>query len=285
LPGTRKENSNSLPEILPVVSTVLGEFYWVVSTGDAAKTEDYIAPPYLLSKEVSEGEEVWSVGEYLFSSSIEKAFNLPSSLPRRSGIGMVQPNPWRERAVFSGIVAAFTIVIMWLAHGILDRRQPKLLFEREFIYDPGAPTSAKVTTGEFEIAGKTTNLQVEARAEVDNAWISADLTLLDVSREDEDEGSLEVSYYHGVDSDGAWNEGAKSNQTYFTDLEPGRYNIMADITAGEVTTPTQYTIRAYQDIATTENLIALTLLVGIVPIICLLGAGFFEDARWKNSDM
>jgi hypothetical protein len=267
-----------------VVSTVLGEFYWIVSTGDTSKTEDYINPPYILSKERSEGEEVWSTGEYYTASKIEKVFQIKSSLPPKSGIGMIQPNPWKQRAVFSGILAVATIIVMFVAHSILDRRNPKLLFERDFIFDPAAPTSAKITTGEFEITGRTTNLEVEARASVDNSWIYADLTLLDITRDEEDDGGVEVSYYHGVDSDGTWREGGQVGKTYFTDLEPGRYNIVAEVSSGEAKAPVSYVIRAYQDIATTENLVALVILIGIVPIICVLGVGFFEDARWKNSD-
>jgi hypothetical protein len=267
-----------------VVSTVLGEFYWIVSTGDTSKTEDYINPPYILSKERSEGEEVWSTGEYYTASKIEKVFQIKSSLPPKSGIGMIQPNPWKQRAVFSGFLAVATIIVMFVAHSILDRRNPKLLFERDFIFDPAAPTSAKITTGEFEITGRTTNLEVEARASVDNSWIYADLTLLDITRDEEDDGGVEVSYYHGVDSDGTWREGGQVGKTYFTDLEPGRYNIVAEVSSGEAKAPVSYVIRAYQDIATTENLVALVILIGIVPIICVLGVGFFEDARWKNSD-
>jgi hypothetical protein len=62
------------------VEVVLGEFYWKVETGEQVRGVDYVAPPYMLSKEVSTvyvsdpdagktkrttGEINWSLGTYI----------------------------------------------------------------------------------------------------------------------------------------------------------------------------------------------------------------------------
>lgn len=272
----------------PKVTFVVGEFYWQVAVEDTARTRDFIAPPYIISEESSDGEVVWSIGEYVPHQALEKAFSMLLPAPPLFTVNAVTPNRWKERAVFSGIIAAFMVVILWLTHSVLDRRHPRLLFERPYVFDPAAPTSAKVTTEEFVVSGKPggkTNVKLEANAGVNNSWVSFDLTLLDIDRADDDESSLDVSFYHGVDSDGAWREGGTDSYVFFSDVEPGRYNIIADVSAGDTTAPIAYTLRAYQDIPSGQNLMACLLLLLSVPLVCVIGAGFFENARWEKSDV
>ncbi|HEX6649332.1 MAG TPA: DUF4178 domain-containing protein, partial [Pyrinomonadaceae bacterium] len=69
------------------VEVVLGEFYWKVETGEKVRSVDYVAAPYMLSKEVSTdyvadpddatkrratGEINWSLGTYIPVAQIEK---------------------------------------------------------------------------------------------------------------------------------------------------------------------------------------------------------------------
>ena len=68
------------------VDHVLGEFYWAVARGDQTETDDYIAPPRMLSKEVAESEITWSLGTYTEPDVVWKAFQLErlaSRAPRR----------------------------------------------------------------------------------------------------------------------------------------------------------------------------------------------------------
>src|SRR5919206_2459268 len=88
------------------VECVLGEFYWKVEAGEQVRGVDYIAPPYMLSKEVSTvyitdpddpgkarratGEINWSLGTYVTVPQIEKSFSV-SGLPRPKNIAPNQP--------------------------------------------------------------------------------------------------------------------------------------------------------------------------------------------------
>src|SRR5215211_4947957 len=88
------------------VEIVLGEFYWKVEAGEQVRGVDYVAPPYMLSKEVSTiyitdpknagkskrtaGGINWSVGTYVPVQQIEKTFSV-SGLPRPSGVAPNQP--------------------------------------------------------------------------------------------------------------------------------------------------------------------------------------------------
>src|SRR5205085_2350795 len=82
------------------VRGVIGECYWKVSIGEMVGTADFIAPPRMLSREVSLGDggqakEVnWSLGDYLTPAEVQKAFSLTTPLPQPRGIGAIQPFPY-----------------------------------------------------------------------------------------------------------------------------------------------------------------------------------------------
>ncbi len=78
------------------VSYVLGEFYWQISVGETAYTQDYIDPPLMLSFEGSStqksSEMNLSVGRYLPHEELEAAFQL-KELSRPWSVSPNQPAP------------------------------------------------------------------------------------------------------------------------------------------------------------------------------------------------
>jgi hypothetical protein len=64
-----------------------------VARGDETATDDYNAPPRMLSKEVAESEINWSLGEYTEPDAVWSAFRLEGSPPERQGVGPHQPWP------------------------------------------------------------------------------------------------------------------------------------------------------------------------------------------------
>ena len=100
------------------VDAVLGEFYWAVARGEMAETDDYVKPPYMLSREVTTsspgeddepipvgkakgrrkkprttGEINWSLGTYQPVDELWQAFAIQDPPPRQEGVGPNQPNP------------------------------------------------------------------------------------------------------------------------------------------------------------------------------------------------
>jgi hypothetical protein len=102
------------------VRHVLGEFYWKVTVGEVVEGADYIAPPDLLSIEISRGESGpeegarpgakeanYSLGTWIPHAEIEKAFGV-SKLPRGFGVAPNQPSPVDKR-----------VYVSWLGFGAL----------------------------------------------------------------------------------------------------------------------------------------------------------------------
>lgn len=93
------------------VQCVLGEFYWRVSVEEQVQTEDYIAPPRMLSFErttTEAGDELnVSLGTYLEREVLEKSFRL-KELRVPWSVGAIQPQPDRS-----------DIWMLWLGFGLL----------------------------------------------------------------------------------------------------------------------------------------------------------------------
>ncbi|MFO0904435.1 MAG: DUF4178 domain-containing protein [Pirellulales bacterium] len=100
------------------VEYVLGEFFWKVSAGEMAMVSDYIAPPFMLSAELSlsshgggagQAQEInYSFGEYIPRGEISQAFNVPS-LPMAWGVAPNQPHPVDRR-----VYALFVVFVLLL---------------------------------------------------------------------------------------------------------------------------------------------------------------------------
>lgn len=102
------------------VRFVVGEFYWRVTTDESVHTEDYIAPPRMLSFESTRGDKGQeinaSVGTYLTVEEIEAAFKL-NDLPRPFGVGTIQPLPsradvWGLWVCFASLLAVLDFIFV-----------------------------------------------------------------------------------------------------------------------------------------------------------------------------
>ena len=118
------------------VRFVVGEFYWRLTTEESVATQDYIAPPYMLSFETTKSEKGEeknvSLGTYLTVETIEESFGL-KDLPRAFSVGTIQPQP--SRADVWGLWICFASLL-----AVLD-----------FVFVSGAVKSA-VSQGHFFVA-------------------------------------------------------------------------------------------------------------------------------------
>jgi hypothetical protein len=77
-----------------VVDSVLGEVYWEVEVGETVRSDDYVAPPHLLSIEKSGKESVASLGRYVTPEEVAASFGLKQPLRTPLGVAPAQPNPF-----------------------------------------------------------------------------------------------------------------------------------------------------------------------------------------------
>ncbi len=300
---------------------VIGEFPWRVKVGEEVLADDFVHPPFVLSSETTSDEVTWSKGEYIAGSDLWKAFALPGSAPRPQGVYLNQPSPHTGKVggtwgIFALMLIALLVVAMMfgaLSHG--DK-----IFDEHYHYSTADRGEPSFVTKEFDVEGRTSNLELTIQTNLINEWAYFNLTLINEGTGDAFDFGREVSYYAGSDSDGAWSEGSQSSTADIPHVPAGRYYLRVEpemegsetppATAAKPTptpTPTPTPLRGsstlfrprpapvigktvYYEIVIRHDvpgygwfwLAALLLL--IPPIWSTIRAAHFETRRWSTSD-
>ena len=264
---------------VPVTTHVLGEFPWLAAAGDRARARDFIAPPYMLSNEVSAGESVWSRGEYVTPEEVWAAFGPQDRQPPRPrGVAPAQPNFWQERlpAMQKTFLAA---VATALALTMLGSEKQFFVAAFEFT---GADTEKSRVSEVFEIPGRTSNVQVNMETNLDNHWAYANMTLINAETDEALDFGVEASYYHGVDDGESWSEGRPYATVYVPRVPPGRYYLRLEPETSQVNLNLR--VRLVRDV----TLVRLPLIVFVLLLLPLTYAWLrrevFENERGMESD-
>ena len=269
-----------------VVDHVLGEFYWAVARGDRTESNDFVHPPHMLSSEQDGSEINWSFGTYTAPDEVWKAFRLPGGPPRPEGVAPHQPSPYtgRVRKAWSTALLATSILFaVYLALLIGGARQVhRQSVEIAPSAVPGAPEAAAFT--EPFVVGRAGNLEVRVRAPVSNSWLYLDGALINEDTGEVSEFDVEVSFYSGRDSDGAWSEGGTEARRYLSAVAPGRYvmRLAPQWEAGRAVSGYDVEVRSRVPRLYQVVLAALALLMW--PIVLSWRSMRFEMQRWSESD-
>lgn len=113
-----------------VVTAVQGEFYWKVYVGELVEVDDFIAPPWVISREVTRydpdlsflGEVNWSRGIYVPREEIAAAFQT-KSLPRPGKMAPHQPSSFHPPVKPFLMAMAALLVVMTLLSLLLPNRR------------------------------------------------------------------------------------------------------------------------------------------------------------------
>lgn len=259
---------------------VLGEFPWQVHVGDSVACDDYIAPPYMLSSEKTQGEVTWSEATYTRGDEIYRAFSLRESPPPASGIFANQPSPyggsvrsawrvwlWLNVALFA-IMFAFTI-------GASNRE----VFHQSYAFAPGGREAAYVTPT-FDLGGRDSNVELDIRTDLNNSWAYFNFALINEETGTAHDFGREVSYYR--DSDGS--EGSPSNDVVVPGVPSGRYYLRVEPEMDPKGRLMHYELTVRRDVPRYNYFFWAALLLLIPPILKFFRSAGFESARWRESD-
>lgn len=242
------------------VDSVLGEFYWRVEAGERVESTDYIAPPAMLSCEVSGTEQNWSLSTYLTPRAVGRAFGKRLGLPAPIGVAPNQPYPGGV-----GKVAAL-VAVTFLAVGVgkcaasprseklrqhftvpMLSAAPKRAIDPTLgvVPSPDAPGSgsaggdaasaeapaAVMFSDRFRLDGGH-NVAFDLAANVTNNWVYAALDLVNEDTNSVVSFDTNLEYYAGVEDGESWTEGSRSVEQVIGPVEPGNYVLRVEAQHG-----------------------------------------------------
>lgn len=271
-----------------VTSFAMGEFPWKLEAGEKVEVKDYIAPPRMLSEEITPDEVTYSVGTYKTGEEIAKAFNLAAPLPPATGVFANQPAPASQLG--SVWKACFVMVCLLLAMVVFfgATARNEVAFDQAFHYSAADPESAKVTDV-FELKGRTSNVEVQSTTDLSNDWVYLDMSLINTETGQAWDFGREISYYSGVDGGESWSEGSATDNVTIPRVPAGKYYLRIDPDMSDERTvagprAVRYNVRVVRDVPSYWLLwLALPFLL-IPPIWQSIKRGSFETQRWAESD-
>ena len=285
--GTRFEHFQSA---VAKTTFVIGEFPWRIQVGDVANTGDYVAPPRMLSKEVTPDETTWSLGTYLPGAEVWKAFKLPGRPKYAVGVFADQPSPYEgSTRALMGICVAFLAVLVALLIGTYAFSAKRMVYSEERIWTRPPATD---TVGEdawvtpvFALDGRTSDVELRTETNLDNGWLWFNYALIDEASGRAWDLGREVSYYHGWDDGEAWHEGSSRDRALISAVPPGRYYLRVGVEGPiDAAASASYRVTVRRDVPV-GTWFALAFLALIAPPLILgLRHAAFEQARWKESD-
>lgn len=264
------------------VIQVAGELTWRVRRGESCRVVDYVAPPWMLSRESTDRDLNWSLGEYVQPADIAAAFGVKNGLPEPLGIYANQPNPWagtRGRAF--GLFWKLALAALLLQAVFLGLSGERLLLRQELGFAPG---QTEAVSRDFTLAAPARKVAVRNRTTLDNNWVGLDLLLVDKASGRAWPAARELAYYHGYD-DGYWSEGSRDDEVVFRDVPAGTYYLTVD---ADLAPEKPGALRDTLEVATAgagwSNFVLLMIFLAAFPLFAFLRHAAFETGRWAESD-
>jgi len=279
------------------VEVVLGEFYWKVETGEAVRGVDYVAAPYMLSKEVSTvyisdsggagkkrratGEINWSLGTYVTVPQIQKAFSV-SGLPRPS---TVAPNqPYKHWWVYKYWLAFIIVTLLAGFLTLVGSGLSKEVFSQTVTLAPllTADGTQVFFSDPFELEERR-NIRIVGESPVRNTWVYLEGDLINDETGVVQSFPIEISYYQGVEDGESWSEGGQKDSAYTSAMPAGRYILRLEGQWEKWQQPAVVAIKVEQNVMYGLNLLLALIALSIGPIVMIIYHIGFERRRWSES--
>ena len=277
------------------VEVVLGEFYWKVETGEKVRGMDYIAPPYMLSKEVSTvyvadadgkrkrttGEINWSLGTYITVPQIEKAFSV-SGLPRPSNVAPNQP--YKYGWIYKYWIAFLLILLLVGFLTFIVSGSTKQVFSQtvNFAPLPNEDGTQVFFSDPFQLEGRR-NIRIVGESPVQNTWVYLEGDLINDETGVVQSFPIDISYYQGVEDGEAWSEGGQTDSAYTSSMPAGRYVLRLEGQWERWQEPAVVTVKIEQNVTHGINLLVALIVLSIIPVLMGFYHISFERRRWSES--
>ena len=274
-----------------------GEFPYNAFNDQEKRAVEFISPPEVWIKEKSGREGInWFLGEHITSKEIKTAFGDKFSPPWKTGVGAVEPKGYVSmgKILRFGAGAVLLLVFAHLVTSLTHRAQ--VISENTYDFSDSVDTVSFIKK-DIVLDKRSSNLEFEIYAGVDNSWCEVSGTLVDVAKGTEYSFEKGVEYYHGYSEGESWTEGSTRGTAFLSSIPAGRYDLIIRATretkvtyASYLTAPPQLnpSIRSFNMTVTYDTTNDRNLFLCLIPIV-LWSIGHFllvrynERKRWYNS--
>lgn len=264
------------------VEYVKGEFYWKVEQGETVRVIDYVAPPYVISNEMTGNEMNWSQGTYTRIPDIEKAFNLETPLEKPWNVAPNQPFEGSFYYTWGLGLVGLLILVALLMIPIGGFSSVPLNQSITLQPLPSEKGSNPAFSQPFELKGNR-NIQITMSAPVSNSWASFDVDLVNEANNEVESVPIDIEFYSGVEGGESWSEGSKTQDVSLSSVPAGRYVLRVDGQWQNWQQPLPVTAKVEQNVTRGANFICAFVLLLIMPIIGIIRKWLFESSRWSQS--
>ena len=270
-----------------MVKYVLGEFYWRVAVGEHADVADYIAPPYVLSAEYSEQDIIWSRGVYVPQQTIQAAFGVKEAWAPPIGIAPNQPSSTGASTSKALAVAFIALACLIVAQAFAASTAANRLLIDRVIQASAFQRETPYITDDFDIPGRSGNLEITVAARVSNDWLEIEAEFVNQDTQERFNALETIEFYYGRDSDGDWTEGSQSAWDILSAVPGGRYRLFLTADAGAFSKgqTAQYRLTVVRDAPEWSNFWTAFLMLAAAIALLLYRQWWFEQRRWANSSI
>jgi len=258
-----------------------GEFTEDPKDQEYAKVREFIAPPYMLTRELRDNELTWYQGRYVEPADVKAAFAKSDPLPLRSGVGACQPmrmaipvNALKNISVWSVglfVLTQLLLAFMW---------SPKVLFQGPQDMTPSA-ANEPLLSRDFHLDGWRNGIEVFLRADgVDNSWFELAGVVVNNATGESRKFNFNVEYYHGYEGGENWKEGGVEDGIVFSHLPAGDYHLEMYPTSDPNRRIAYASIMVEERPRLWSNFFFLLVLSMLFPLIVWWRHNRFETARW-----
>lgn len=265
-----------------VVEYVKGEFYWRVSQGEAVRAVDYVNAPLMLSMERGTNEINWSLGSYKTNKEIEETFGV-TNLPKPWSVAPNQPFTGGFYYTY-GLIPLLLLFIVAVFMLPLTGTKSTVL-SQDIVLPPmtNATTAQTIFSQQFELKGNR-NVRVTANTPgIDNSWVELDADLVNDQNSDVESVPINIEYYQGSDSDGAWTEGSKEQDATLSSIAGGKYTLRLAGSWGNWQQPLPLKVKIEQNVVRGVNFCCAFVVLLIIPLLAIFRKLTFESKRWSES--
>ena len=288
----------------PVVTAVLGEFYWKVSSGERVFASDYVSPPLLLSREETTdsgaspaeaagtalhgvgappvAKEVnYTLSAYVPIPEVEAAFGVKGL---RQPVNVAPNQPYPHKGIYKiafGLMAAGLLLAMIIFAASKSQRVYSRSFQLTSTAD--AKGVSFFTEEPVSVAGGK-NFRVTLESPVNNSWVYLAGDIFNEETGLVQPFDAEVAYYSGYSGGERWSEGRRVKRRFVSSLPKGDYTLRFNFTWANMHMPTTAKVTIEQGVPRILHVVLLMVGLAIVPIGVMFHHGAFEARRWSESD-